>query len=86
MARTLLQYLSGIANTTGPVPGTLQGSPSFVQKTEPQFVDDLRPVRRLQEFTAVNSDEDKRILWVLRGKIGHRGQECSMKNGGVPNG
>ncbi|MEC7256370.1 MAG: plasmid partitioning protein RepB, partial [Pseudomonadota bacterium] len=74
MARKSLRDMSGIANTiarsgaasgertpktTAPALGALQGSLASIREIDPDLIDDWGPVDRLDEFTAVNDDDDE---------------------------
>ncbi len=73
MARKSLKDMSGIASTiarsgtkatdkaaktSAPALGALQGSLAAIREIDPALIDDWGPVDRLDEFTAVNSDDD----------------------------
>jgi len=93
MARKSLQDLSGIANTiaragqkskekpartTAPALGALQGSLASIREIDPQLIDDWGPVDRLEEFTAVNSDEDADSFSALKHSIKDGGQQVPI--------
>lgn len=93
MARKSLQEISGIANaiarsrikpnenaarTSAPALGALQGSLASIREIDPQLIDDWGPVDRLEEFTAVNREEDTEGFEALKESIGDRGQQVPI--------
>jgi ParB family chromosome partitioning protein len=93
MARKSLQELSGIANTiarsgpkatekgvkpSAPALGALQGSLASIREIEPDLIDDWGPVDRLEEFTAVNIEEDDESFESLKSSIREGGQQVPI--------
>lgn len=93
MARKSLQDLSGIANTiarsgtkpgekpartSAPALGALQGSLASIREIDPQLIDDWGPIDRLEEFTAVNPDEDAEGFDSLKESIRSGGQQVPI--------
>ena len=93
MARKSLQELSGIANTiarsgvqpgdktsrtSAPALGALQGSLASIREIDPTLIDDWGPVDRLEEFTAVNSDDDADSYESLLESIRTGGQQVPI--------
>lgn len=88
MARKSLRDMSGIANTiarsggsqqersaktSAPALGALQGSLASIREIDPNIIDDWGPVDRLEEFTAVNVEDDDESFERLK---------CSIRDGG----
>jgi len=93
MARKTLQGLSGIADTIArsspntkdrsattqaPALGALQGSLSAIREIDPSLVDDWGPMDRLDEFTAVNSEDDSDGFEMLKNSIKDGGQQVPI--------
>ncbi|MEO0853441.1 MAG: plasmid partitioning protein RepB [Cyanobacteria bacterium J06648_11] len=93
MARKSLQDLSGIADTiarsgtksgekpvrtSAPALGALQGSLASIREIDPQVIDDWGPIDRLEEFTAVNPEEDTEGFEALRESIKTGGQQVPI--------
>lgn len=93
MARKSLQDMSGIASTiarsganigdriaktSAPALGALQGSLAAIREIDPNLVDDWGPADRLDEFTAVNSDEDDDSFEALKSSIKDGGQQVPI--------
>lgn len=93
MARKTLRDMSGIASTiarsgTGntektpktnaPALGALQGSLASIREIDPNLIDDWGPADRLDEFTAVNSDDDDQSLEALKTSIQDGGQQVPI--------
>ena len=93
MARKSLQDLSGIAKTiansspqpkdrttkpTAPALGALQGSLSAIRELDPSLIDDWGPKDRLDEFTAVNSEDDGDGYETLKSSISEDGQQVPI--------
>ena len=93
MARKSLQELSGIANaiarsgakptdklarTSAPALGALQGSLASIREIDPQLIDDWGPTDRLEEFTAVNSEDDSEGFEALKESISGSGQQVPI--------
>lgn len=93
MARKSLQDLSGIAKTiaesspqpkdrptktTAPALGALQGSLSAIRELEPDLIDDWGPKDRLDEFTAVNSEDDSDGFEALKSSVKDDGQQVPI--------
>lgn len=93
MARKSLQDMSGIANTiarsgakpsdkvaktSAPALGALQGSLAAIREIDPNLIDDWGPVDRLDEFTAVNSDDDDDSFEALKQSIQDGGQHVPI--------
>ncbi len=93
MARKSLQEMSGIASTiarsgakpadkvaktSAPALGALQGSLAAIREIDPELIDDWGPVDRLDEFTAVNSDDDGEGFDALKNSIQEGGQQVPI--------
>ncbi len=93
MARKSLQDISGIASTiarsgaksadkvaktSAPALGALQGSLAAIREIDPELIDDWGPVDRLDEFTAVNSDDDGEGFDTLKNSILEGGQQVPI--------
>jgi len=93
MARKSLQDLTGIANTiarsgagpkkstaisNAPALGALQGSLSAIREIDPDLIDDWGPVDRLDEFTAVNTEDDSDGFDALKASIKEDGQQVPI--------
>lgn len=93
MARKSLRDMSGIANTiarSGAVPserqpktsapalGALQGSLASIREIDPNLIDDWGPVDRLEEFTAVNAEDDDESFEGLKVSIREGGQQVPI--------
>lgn len=93
MARKSLQDLSGIAKTIAnssqqtkersvrsgaPALGALQGSLSAIREVDPALIDDWGPKDRLDEFTAVNTDDDGGGFNALKTSISEGGQQVPI--------
>ncbi|HID07622.1 MAG TPA: ParB/RepB/Spo0J family partition protein, partial [Armatimonadetes bacterium] len=93
MARKSLQELSGIANaivrsgakpkkstaiSKAPALGALQGSLSAIREIDPDLIDDWGPLDRLDEFTAVNTEDDSDGFDALKASIKEDGQQVPI--------
>ncbi len=93
MARKSLQEMSGIASaiarsgakstekvakTSAPALGALQGSLAAIREIDPDLIDDWGPTDRLDEFTAVNSDDDGAGFDALKNSIRDGGQQVPI--------
>ncbi|MBN9887031.1 plasmid partitioning protein RepB [Salipiger abyssi] len=93
MARKSLRDMSGIANTiarsggnapekaprtSAPALGALQGSLAAIREIDPTLIDDWGPADRLEEFTAVNPDEDDDSFDALKNSIREGGQHVPI--------
>lgn len=92
MARKSTSGLSGIANTiarsgtqtgaksrgSAPALGALQGSLAAIREIDPDLIDDWGPQDRLDEFTAVNSDDDTDGFEALKSSIAEGGQQVPI--------
>ncbi|MWB79019.1 plasmid partitioning protein RepB [Pseudooceanicola sp. 216_PA32_1] len=93
MARKSLRDMSGIANTiarsggsapetvrktSAPALGALQGSLASIREIDPGLIDDWGPVDRLDEFTAVNDDDDSDSFDTLVASIRDGGQQVPI--------
>ncbi len=93
MARKSLQDMSGIASaiarsgakpaekaakTSAPALGALQGSLAAIREMDPDLIDDWGPTDRLDEFTAVNSDDDGTGFDALKNSIRDGGQQVPI--------
>ena len=93
MARKSLKDLSGIADTIArsgpkagakparsgaPALGALQGSLAAIREIDPDLIDDWGPSDRLDEFTAVNADEDAGSFEALKDSIRAGGQQVPI--------
>lgn len=93
MARKSLQDMTGIANaiarsgpkaadkaprTGAPALGALQGSLAAIREIDPSLIDDWGPVDRLDEFTAVNIEEDGESFEALKNSILEGGQQVPI--------
>ena len=93
MARKSLRDMSGIASTiarsgnnsvekapktSAPALGALQGSLASIREIDPNLIDDWGPADRLDEFTAVNSDDDDQSLEALKTSIQEGGQQVPI--------
>ncbi len=93
MARKSLQEMSGIgstiarsgtkssdkvAKTSAPALGALQGSLAAIREIDPDLIDDWGPVDRLDEFTAVNSEDDGDSFDSLKNSIREGGQQVPI--------
>ncbi|RKF12467.1 plasmid partitioning protein RepB [Roseovarius spongiae] len=94
MARKSLRDMSGIANTiarsggssaektprtSAPALGALQGSLASIREIDPNLIDDWGPTDRLDEFTAVNAEDDDGDSFVaLKDSIREGGQQVPI--------
>lgn len=93
MARKSLKDLTGIASTiarsgakagdkpprsSAPALGALQGSLAAIREIDPSLIDDWGPTDRLEEFTAVNSEEDAESFDALKTSIRDGGQQVPI--------
>lgn len=93
MARKSLRDMSGIANTiarssttssekppktSAPALGALQGSLASIREIDPSLIDDWGPKDRLDEFTAVNAEDDDEGFEALMGSIRDGGQQVPI--------
>lgn len=93
MARKSLQDLSGIASTiarsgpkgsersakaSAPALGALQGSLASIREIDPSLIDDWGPVDRLEEFTAVNDEDEGEGFEALKLSIRDGGQQVPI--------
>jgi len=93
MARKSLQEMSGIASTiarsgtkpadkiaktSAPALGALQGSLAAIREIDPNLIDDWGPIDRLDEFTAVNSEDDGEGFDALKSSIQDGGQQVPI--------
>lgn len=93
MARKSLRDMSGIANTiarsgntsaerppktSAPALGALQGSLASIREIDPSLIDDWGPKDRLDEFTAVNAEEDDEGFEALKNSIRDGGQQVPI--------
>ncbi len=93
MARKSLSDMSGIASTiarsggtpsekhpkaSAPALGALQGSLASIREIDPNLIDDWGPVDRLEEFTAVNAEDDDENFEVLKNSIREGGQQVPI--------
>lgn len=93
MARKSLRDMSGIANTiarssstptekspktSAPALGALQGSLASIREIEPGLIDDWGPKDRLDEFTAVNAEDDDEGFEALKNSIREGGQQVPI--------
>lgn len=93
MARKSLQDLSGIANAiarsgvkpkkntainNAPALGALQGSLSAIREIAPDLIDDWGPLDRLDEFTAVNTEDHSDGFDALKTSIKEDGQQVPI--------
>lgn len=93
MARKSLRDMSGIANTiarssntsterppktSAPALGALQGSLASIREIDPSLIDDWGPKDRLDEFTAVNAEDDGEGFEALKSSIRDGGQQVPI--------
>lgn len=93
MARKSLRDMSGIANTiarssnisterppktSAPALGALQGSLASIREIDPSLIDDWGPKDRLDEFTAVNAEDDDEGFEALKSSIRDGGQQVPI--------
>lgn len=93
MARKSLRDMSGIANTiarssstsaerapktSAPALGALQGSLASIREIDPGLIDDWGPKDRLDEFTAVNAEDDDEGFEALKNSIREGGQQVPI--------
>jgi len=93
VARKSLQDLSGIASaiarsgtrpkkspttSNAPALGALQGSLSAIREIDPNLIDDWGPLDRLDEFTAVNTEDDSDGFDTLKTSIMEDGQQVPI--------
>ncbi|GGA23738.1 plasmid partitioning protein RepB [Salipiger profundus] len=93
MARKSLRDMSGIANTiarssstsaervpktSAPALGALQGSLVSIREIDPALIDDWGPQDRLDEFTAVNAEDDDEGFEALKNSIREGGQQVPI--------
>lgn len=93
MARKSLRDMSGIANTiarssststerppktSAPALGALQGSLASIREIDPSLIDDWGPKDRLDEFTAVNAEDDGEGYEALKSSIRDGGQQVPI--------
>ncbi len=93
MARKSLRDMSGIANTiarsggapsdrppktSAPALGALQGSLASIRELDPSLIDDWGPADRLEEFTAVNAEDDDESIERLKNSIREGGQQVPI--------
>lgn len=93
MARKSLRDMSGIASTiarsggpaserapktSAPALGALQGSIASIREIDPSLIDDWGPKDRLDEFTAVNAEDDDEGFEALKNSIRDGGQHVPI--------
>lgn len=93
MARKSLRDMSGIANTiarssststektpktSAPALGALQGSLASIREIDSGLIDDWGPKDRLDEFTAVNAEDDDEGFEALKNSIREGGQQVPI--------
>lgn len=93
MARKSLRDMSGIASTiarsgnsstertpktSAPALGALQGSLASIREIDPALIDDWGPKDRLEEFTAVNPEDDEEGFEALKASIRDGGQQVPI--------
>ncbi|WP_418594984.1 plasmid partitioning protein RepB [Ponticoccus sp. (in: a-proteobacteria)] len=93
MARKTLRDMSGIASTiarsgnaskerapktSAPALGALQGSLASIREIDPGLIDDWGPKDRLDEFTAVNTEESDDGFEALKTSIRDGGQQVPI--------
>ncbi len=93
MARKSLRDMSGIASTiarssstsaervpktSAPALGALQGSLASIREIDPGLIDDWGPQDRLDEFTAVNAEDDDEGFEALKNSIREGGQQVPI--------
>ncbi|MBA83208.1 MAG: plasmid partitioning protein RepB [Rhodobacteraceae bacterium] len=93
MARKSLRDMSGIASTiarsgnsaternpktSAPALGALQGSLASIRELDPNLIDDWGPKDRLDEFTAVNPEDDSEGFEALKNSIREGGQQVPI--------
>ncbi|MCB2130676.1 MAG: plasmid partitioning protein RepB [Rhodobacteraceae bacterium] len=93
MARKSLRDMSGIANTiarssststektpktSAPALGALQGSLASIREIDSGLIDDWGPKDRLEEFTAVNAEDDDEGFEALKNSIREGGQQVPI--------
>lgn len=93
MARKSLSDMSGIASSiarshatsaekhpkiSAPALGALQGSLASIREIDPSLIDDWGPKDRLDDFTAVNEDDEDQDFGALKNSIRDGGQQVPI--------
>ncbi|WP_371171590.1 plasmid partitioning protein RepB [Aliiroseovarius sp. 2305UL8-7] len=78
IARSGAKPADKVVKTSAPALGALQGSLAAIREIDPELIDDWGPVDRLDEFTAVNSDDDGEGFDVLKSSIQDGGQQVPI--------
>ncbi|MEO3480398.1 plasmid partitioning protein RepB [Phaeobacter sp. CAU 1743] len=66
------------SKTSAPALGALQGSLASIRELDPNKIDDWGPVDRLEEFTAVNVEDDDESFEGLKNSIREGGQQVPI--------
>ncbi|MFC4217246.1 plasmid partitioning protein RepB [Pseudophaeobacter arcticus] len=66
------------SKTSAPALGALQGSLASIREIDPNIIDDWGPVDRLEEFTAVNAEDDDESFEGLKNSIREGGQQVPI--------
>ncbi|MEP3331073.1 plasmid partitioning protein RepB [Sedimentitalea sp.] len=66
------------SKTSAPALGALQGSLASIREIDPNIIDDWGPVDRLEEFTAVNVEDDDESFEGLKNSIREGGQQVPI--------
>jgi ParB family chromosome partitioning protein len=78
IARSGAKSAEKVAKTSAPALGALQGSLAAIREIDPDLIDDWGPTDRLDEFTAVNSDDDGAGFDALKNSIRDGGQQVPI--------
>ncbi|WP_254604330.1 plasmid partitioning protein RepB [Leisingera sp. ANG59] len=78
IARSSSTSAERVPKTSAPALGALQGSLASIREIDPGLIDDWGPKDRLDEFTAVNAEDDNEGFEALKNSIREGGQQVPI--------
>ncbi|MFG6589281.1 plasmid partitioning protein RepB [Sulfitobacter sp. MOLA879] len=78
IARSSSTSTERVPKTSAPALGALQGSLASIREIDPGLIDDWGPQDRLDEFTAVNAEDDDEGFEALKNSIREGGQQVPI--------
>jgi ParB family chromosome partitioning protein len=78
IARSSSTSAERVPKTSAPALGALQGSLASIREIDPGLIDDWGPQDRLDEFTAVNAEDDDEGFEALKNSIREGGQQVPI--------
>ncbi|WP_229743345.1 MULTISPECIES: plasmid partitioning protein RepB [Salipiger] len=78
IARSSSTSAERVPKTSAPALGALQGSLVSIREIDPALIDDWGPQDRLDEFTAVNAEDDDEGFEALKNSIREGGQQVPI--------